>query len=229
MMGTRAMLVSFGALALLAAAKPILGGWAVTTVHEVPTQFTVGQETTLTFSVRQHGVNLVSGLTPVLIVKRADAGMLTRSTRIEARNTRHAGIYTVAYTPTAPGDVVLTVDNGWPQRLEMRPIPVVAAGAAPVRVASVERGRALFVAAGCNMCHVKADDATLLDPEDVIAIGPAFTGRTWPVETIVKKVMDPASMPLASGAARMPRLEVSAENAALIAEYLNARQVATHR
>jgi hypothetical protein len=225
-MRTRALLVSFGALALLAA-KPILGGWAVTTVHEVPTHLTVGQETTLTFSVRRHGVELVSGLSPVLMVKRADAGLLTRSTRIEARSTRHAGVFTVAYTPTAPGDVLLTIDNGWPQRLELRPIPVVASGAAPVRVASVERGRALFMAAGCNTCHVKADDAALLDAEDVIAIGPALTGRTWPVETIVKKVTDPASMPMAPGLrARMPRLEVSAENAALIAEYLNARQVA---
>jgi len=225
-MQRRAML--FGAVALLMAATPYFGGWAVTTVHELPSHFVVGQQTTLTFSVRQHGVNLVSGLTPVLLAKRADAGLLTRATRIDARSTTNAGIYTVAFTPTEAGDVLLTIDNGWPQKLELRPIPVVAATAAPPRIANAERGRALFVAAGCNSCHVKADDAALLHADDVIAIGPALTGRTWPSDVVVKKLMDPASVLVGPGQrSRMPRLEVSSENAALIAEYLNARQVAS--
>lgn len=219
--------VVVGAIALLTAAAPPLGGWAVTTVHDLPTHLVVGQQTTVTFSVRQHGQNLISGLEPVLIVRSADAGFFSRGTRIDARSTARAGIYTAAYTPSEVGDVVLTIDNGWPQKLELRPMPVLAAGATPPRAVGADRGRALFVAAGCNTCHVKADDAVLLDAEDVIAVGPAFTGRTWPVDLIVRKVTDPNSVAApASGASRMPRLEVSAENAALIAAYLNTRQVA---
>jgi mono/diheme cytochrome c family protein len=94
----------------------------------------------------------------------------------------------------------------------------------------MDRGRALFIAAGCNQCHVKADDAALLDVDDVIAVGPALTGRSWPTEFIVKKVTDPSSVAVPAGQrTRMPRLEVSPEHAALIATYLNARQVAERR
>jgi hypothetical protein len=228
----RKRVVMFAAAALLVAATPYFGGWAVTTVHDLPTHLVVGQETTLRFSVRQHGEALISGLSPVLVVKRADAGLLTRATRIAARSTTRAGIYSVAFTPSEAGDVYLTIDAGWPQKLELRPMPVLASGTSP-RVATAageERGRALFVAAGCNTCHVKADDASLLEADDVIQIGPALTGRTWPAEFIVKKVLDPRSVPVAAGQrSRMPQLEVSTENATLIAAYLNSRQVADNR
>jgi hypothetical protein len=227
-MGKRVFM--FAAVALLAAATPSTGGWAVTTVHDLPTHLVVGRATTFTFTVRQHGVEPVSGLSPTLLVKRADAGLLTRATRIAARPARSRGTYTVEFTPTEPGDVILTFDSQWPQKLELRPMRVIAADAPVVASAPEARGRELFVAAGCNTCHVKADDETLLDASDVIAIGPTLTSRSWPAEFIVKKVLEPATtMSVPGQRTQMPKLEVSSENAALIAAYLNSRQVATNR
>ena len=55
---------------LFAAAVPLtaayLGGWATVTVENLPDSIVAGQPTNLTFSVRQHGEDLLGGLKPTV-------------------------------------------------------------------------------------------------------------------------------------------------------------------
>ena len=45
------------------------GGWAVTTVENLPDQLVAGTPYNLTFSVKQHGVDLMADLSPYVELK----------------------------------------------------------------------------------------------------------------------------------------------------------------
>lgn len=243
----RPMAVMAGAAAtlLLTAAAPMLrGGWAILTVHELPESVVVGEATTLTFSLRQHGEELLAGRAPVVHLRTG--GLLGERQRVAAERTRQPGVYRATFTPSDGEELHLRVDtdfNGWD--VELLPIAVrsgrgavvtnvagPARGSRPVVAASgPDRGRALFVAKGCIGCHVKADDPMLRDYQEM-RVGPELTGRSFPVDFLVQKMTDAASLRPAQprfGArqAVMPQLEVSEAEARAIASYLNARSVAS--
>jgi hypothetical protein len=58
----KSILIVAGA-AVLAGTTLLAGGWAVTTVTDVPEYAIAGQPLTLSFAVRQHGVSLAGGIT----------------------------------------------------------------------------------------------------------------------------------------------------------------------
>lgn len=233
----RVLLFGVLATAVTAAASPALrGGWAVFTVHDLPQSLVVGQPTTLQFSLRQHGEEMMAGRAPVLRV-RSGGVLLGDREEVRAERTRQPGVYRATFTPKEAGEVHLSVDtdfHGWVARL--LPISVATRAATGVTtVAAVaasggseSRGRALFVAKGCVGCHTKADDAALEDFPQMRA-GPELSGRTFPQQWLVQKITDPASLRPAGPRAMniMPQLEVSAAEAQAIASYLNARTVAS--
>jgi mono/diheme cytochrome c family protein len=105
---------------------------------------------------------------------------------------------------------------------------VVARGQATARLADHDRGRQLFVAAGCVTCHAKVDDPQLGDRR-AINVGPALTARQFPVEWLTQKIADPASLRVGTGQESvMPRLELGEREIAAVASYVNYRaQAAT--
>ena len=228
---------------LTAASVPVLrGGWAILTVHDLPASLEVGRQTTLQFSLRQHGEELMSGRAPVLQV-RSGGALLGDRREYPAERTRQPGVYRVTFTPSEVGELRLSVDtdyHGWVARLLPMTVEarVVATAANGGRVATAaasggahsaeQRGRALFVAKGCVGCHTKNDDAALKDFHEM-RVGPDLTGRSYPAQWLVQKITDPASLRPEGPRAMniMPQLEVSAAEAQAIASYLNARAVAS--
>ncbi|MBX3132008.1 MAG: cytochrome c [Gemmatimonadaceae bacterium] len=225
-----------GLLAAVTAAAPALrGGWAILTVHELPESVVVGEATTLTFTLRQHGEELMTGRAPVLQLR--SGGLLGQRQRVEAERTREPGVYRATFTPGSAEPLHVRVDtdyHGW--TVDLLPMTVHAAGTRVTRASSAApnslgRGRALFVAKGCVGCHTKADDAALRDYPKM-RVGPDLTGRSFPAEFLVQKMTDtdalrPTQPRFGSRQAVMPQLEVTAGEAREIAAYLNARSVAS--
>ena len=60
-MNKRLLQMGVLAVAALCGMAFSFGGWAVVTVDDLPQAFTVGQPTTIAFSIRQHGVKLMDG------------------------------------------------------------------------------------------------------------------------------------------------------------------------
>jgi mono/diheme cytochrome c family protein len=224
---SRVALVAAVTLGLTAASYPALrGGWSILTVHDLPTSLEVGRATTLTFSLRQHGEEMMAGRAPVVHLRTGNL-ITGKREEIRAERTRTPGVYRASFTPSEAGDVRVSVDteyHGWTVRL----LPMQA-GARAVPQTAEQRGRALFVAKGCIGCHTKTDDAALDDYQEM-RVGPDLTNRNLPAAWLVQKITDPAS--LRSGARPatfMPQLEVTVAEAQAIASYLNARTVATAR
>jgi len=242
---TRVALLAGCTIALTAASVPALrGGWAILTVHDLPESLEAGRPTTIQFSLRQHGEEMMAGRAPVVQLR---SGNLITGTRedIRAERTRTPGVYRVSFTPSSEGELRISVDtdfHGWVARL--LPMPVngragnsanaSSANGAAVRTVAAsgpmsaeQRGRALYVAKGCVGCHTKTDDAALSDFREM-RVGPDLTGRSYPAQWLVQKITDPASLRPAGPRAMnlMPQLEVSAAEAQAIASYLNARTVA---
>lgn len=212
------------------AATPFRGGWVITTMHEWPERLEAGTPTTLTFTMRQHGEETLSGRAPTVRLSRG--GWLSGRERIEATRTKTPGVYRATFTPEEAGTLTIAVDtdfNGW--TTPMLPLEVAASGTEARAPEAVRRGRDLFVAKGCVGCHVKADDDALEDYRTV-PVGPALSGRTYPAEWLIAKILDPAAQRTGpdgrtpAQARTMPQLEVNAAEAAAIASYLNARRLA---
>jgi mono/diheme cytochrome c family protein len=224
-------LLAVAAVALSAAAVPaMMGGWAIVTVHDVPQSLTVGQPTTLTFTIRQHGEDLLSGRAPMVRLRTGGALLGSRH-EIAAERTREPGVYRATFTPSEAGEVRVVVDADYHgYEAPMLPITAVTRGAvAPAQSAEV-RGRALFVAKGCVGCHTKSDDAALSDLREM-RVGPELGGRSFPAAWLVQKITDPASLRPAgrpnNQSSLMPKLEVTLAEAQAIASYINFRTVAT--
>lgn len=196
-------------VSVLAAGMVGMGGWAVVSIQELPEHFVAGRPYTIEFKVRQHGRNLLSDLEPVLIV-RSDAN----DQRIAARE-QSAGTYAATFTAPATGPLYLTIKSGFgASNLQLYPAPVIAAGARAPSISPIDRGRALFVAKGCNACHTNSD---LVDRPDnqQIKVGPELGGRRLARDYVMQKMANPKSE-------IMPDLGLSDAEISAIATFLTA-------
>lgn len=141
----------------LAAATPLLaayaGGWATVTLENLPEYLVAGQPTNVTFSVRQHGRDLLGQLKPTI---DGQSGKLLFKTGAVATN--RTGYYTATLNVPQPGDWTLTVNSGFGavSKVTLLPIPAVATRARPAALAAAERGHRLYIAKGCISCHANA-------------------------------------------------------------------------
>ncbi len=214
------------AAALLMGASTHSGGWAVTTVHDLPTHLVAGQGHTITFTVRQHGEALVRGRDAWVTVRMA--GRAFRTQRVEATPTRNPGEYTATITPDDVGRATLQLHgDGRFEDVSLRPLNVVAQGAPTPALAAYERGRDLYVAKGCVTCHVKADDAEMTERRSV-RVGPDLGGRSFDPQWLALKISDPAVNRVRFNEYTvMPKLELSAADVGALVSYLNQRVVAS--
>jgi mono/diheme cytochrome c family protein len=214
-------------VSVLAAGLTAMGGWAVVSVQDLPEYVVAGRPYTIEFKIRQHGRNLLSDLEPELLVSTSGprlAGMLggDNEQRIPAK-ARSAGTYAATFTAPSTGPLYLTIKSSFgASDLRLYPVPVIAAGAAAPTILPADRGRALFVAKGCNACHSNAD---LIDRPDnqQIKVGPELGGHRLARDYAIQKMKNPAS-------ANMPDLGLSDAEVAAIATFLaGERSTATGR
>ena len=192
-----------------------MGGWAVVTVKDLPEYFVAGQQYTIEFQVRQHGRTLLSGLRPQLVIESA----ATRDVVIPAVARSAEGTYAVTFTAPAAGHVDFTIRSGFGNsQLRLYPQTVVAPGGSRPAMAARDRGQMLFVAKGCNTCHVNSD-LTDRPANQTITAGPELGGRHLAREYVVQKMKNPASQ-------NMPDLGLTDAEAAAIAVFLSGDRAA---
>lgn len=190
-----------------------LGGWASVTLETVPDYIVAGQPVTLNYTVRQHGVAPLSGLTTSV---DARSGELAATAVATAAG--RTGQYSATLTLPRPGDWTISINTGfWPKRVTLLPIKVIAAGTPAPVIADADRGQRLFLAKGCVTCHVHREV-----PAEGVAYGPDLSGRHFPADYLAQFLADPAKVLKARGSTKtMPNLELRpAEIAALVA-FLN--------
>ncbi|MDP3910508.1 MAG: hypothetical protein Q8Q14_08945, partial [Gemmatimonadales bacterium] len=125
-----------GVAASLAASGAVaMGGWAVVTVRDLPQSVVAGQQYRVAFHVRQHGLKVLSGLEPRLIVRTTAPGWLgTERGELATIPARAAGegAYAATFTAPAAEQVFLVIKNGFGGELRLYPLPVIAAGGRPL-------------------------------------------------------------------------------------------------
>lgn len=193
------------------------GGWAVITVENLPEYFIAGKTTNVTFSVRQHGHELLGGLRPTVTLR---AGKHEKT--IKAVKTNRAGFYTVGINVPESGMWDVEIHSGFGRsKIDLQPIAAIAVGARPASFGHEARGRQLFVAKGCASCHVHAR----VSGSGIYQAGPALTDRKFPEEYLKKFLADPTIKPPTVATQRMPDLDLkSSEISSLIAFINGARQ-----
>ena len=213
--------------ALGVGAARLVGGWAVVSVENPPEVLRAGATYRLEFTVRQHGVTLLDGLTPHVVVAdpsgRPAAG---GGTRVQAQPAGSPGRYVAAFTVPASERVLLTVVSGFGRgrqtELTLLPVRVLRAGETVAAMASVERGRQLFVAKGCASCHLNGDIEEFAHANESYAFGPELTGRALEAAYVRQRVTNPASLPaIGSGTLRMPRLDLAAADVDALVAFLS--------
>ncbi len=223
---TRRTLLS---LLLFAIALPAFafaaGGWAITTVENLPEYLVVDRPTDITFTVRRHGMSPESGFSPVVKVKSG----LT-STTVHAAPGEGPGEYIARITVPRAGDWALTITTplGRPtfplfqgptlSRLELLPIRAIEARAPrPAPARPVERGQALFVAKGCVDCHVHARAGR----PSAYPGAPELSNRTYPAEFLTKLLNDPPPA-RPGGFVPMPDLGLRPDEISALVAFINA-------
>lgn len=221
----RALLMFPIALLVLAAAPSSFGGWTVITIQDVPEYLVAGEATTLAFTIRQHGEELLPGRSPTVLLKAAGAGRFAGKQRFEARETGR-GTYQATVTPAETGEVEITIDADFNRsKTTLLPMRVVPAGAAQASLPVAERGRQLFVAKGCVTCHAMRDDAEIQD-RHVVSVGPDLTGRQLPAEWLAAKLADPASSRVgATNGVVMPDLGLDEREIAALVSFVNGTEM----
>jgi cytochrome c551/c552 len=205
-----AVLASVGLCSIAAA----FGGWATVNVENLPEHLVVDQPYNLTFSVRQHGEDLLADLSPYVEMRNGKSQLIARAAR-----TNRAGYYTATLNVPGAGDWGVTIETSFGKsRLKLLPIAAVPAGAAKMAsYSAAERGRRLFVAKGCVACHQHAS----VDGSGYYAVGPDLSGRPFAADYLKRFLSDPSIKP-PTNKIRMPNPELSAAEIGALIAFINA-------
>jgi mono/diheme cytochrome c family protein len=206
--------LTLAGLALLPAIAHYAGGWAVITVDDVPDYVVAKEPVRLSYTVRQHGVTLLDGLTTGQVTARS--GDL--EVRAAPTSLGEKGRYAATLTLPRTGDWTITIQSGFMNsRTTLLPLTAVATRTAPLpRLAEAERGRRLFVAKGCVTCHVRGELGGEMN------VGPALTGRRYPADYLAKFLADPPiASPRQAGSLGMPNLQLKQPEIAALVAFIN--------
>lgn len=213
-MNRRNLAVALPLLAGLPLIAAYAGGWATITVENLPEYVVTEQPTNLTFSVRQHGAELMREVQPSIEARSGDAEY-----QIRAVPTNRAGFFTAKLDLPRPGDWTITIKSGHGKsQLTLLPIPAVSANARPVMLPEAERGHRLFVAKGCVMCHVH----DRVKGSGMVAVGPNLTPVKFSSDYLAEFLANPAVKTNWSGNERMPNLGLKQKEIAALIAFLNA-------
>lgn len=199
------------------ASTMLAGGWAVITLEQLPDRIQTGQKLPLTFTVRQHGMNPLGGLSP-----RVEASAGAARVSAAAAAGPQTGQYIANLTLPSAGEWSITIYSGFGNsRLTLLPLTAVnsdglSRAAAP---SQAELGRRLFVAKGCVTCHGNA----LNTPNDSLNVGPVLIAKKYRDEFLARVLENPsATLPpsrLPVGA--MPNLNLHPKEIAALVAFIN--------
>src|SRR5262245_45953068 len=210
---------TFPILAVLGTLTTNAGGWAVITMEDLPNEIVMGRPVTLTYSVRQHGHTLMTGLRGSLEAQSAG-----QTVRADATPGQDDGQYSATLTLPRSGSWNITVRSGIGNNaLTLMPIPVVNAGRNAPDLALAERGVRLFVAKGCVTCHVHPDVAG----SGIVKVGPDLTGRRFTADYLQRFLTDPnIATTRGPGGFEMPDLKLDAQEIAALTAFINGETAA---
>ena len=191
------------------------GGWATTTIRDLPEYAVAGKPLRLTFMVRVHGATPLAGLMPPI-----EASSGTETVTMLAAATRKTGEYSASLVLPRPGIWTVEIDG----RLALPALTVIAPGAPPPpSLPPAVFGQRLFVAKGCIDCHVNHGVSGV---KNVGGIGPDLTGRRFPETYLTQVLTDPARM-FSRDAEKegwgMPKLELKKSEIAALAAFMGGK------
>jgi hypothetical protein len=200
-----------------------VGGWAVISIQSPPDYLEAGSTLQVQYIVRQHGRDPLEGLKGTVMLQPAADPSGERIT-VQATPGGRKGSYSATIRVPDTDRVKLTIQSGfsgggWGD-LTVSSIPVVRKGQAKPTLTMEERGRTLFVAKGCGMCHVNGDVPEYREANRGLdKAAPELTGRKLEAAYVRQRLTNPASLPpIGDGNLRMPNLELaSGEVEALVA------------
>lgn len=211
-----------------------LGGWAVSTVENPPAALQSGVSYRIEFAVRQHGLNMLSGLHPrVRLLDAAGGGSAEAIAEVAASETGE-GRYAASIQVHGADSVRLVIATGFGRgrqtELTLMPVPVLSPGASAPKLSAAEQGHRLFIAKGCGTCHVNGDVPEWAEWNEAGKVGPELTGRRLEAQYVRQRLTDPRSLPaIGAGNVRMPNLGLAeSEVAALVALLSGPRETAAN-
>lgn len=189
------------------------GGWATTTVENLPEHLVVATPYNLTFSVRQHGEELLSDLAPYVVLKSGRQEVTAR-----AVGTNRPGYYTATLNVPTEGDWSATIQTGFGKsHLRLMPLAALPRGARLTRSTTpAERGQRLFVAKGCVVCHQHARTAEY----GFYNVGPELTEKRFAAGYLREFLADPSIKPPTTNA-RMPKLNLNETEISALVAFIN--------
>jgi len=231
-MSSRSIRIAALALIAVPAVAFTFGGWVVITVDSLPEYAVAGKPTTVTYTVRQHGMTLLGGLRPY-VVARNGSGL------VEAKAGETSPSHYSA-TLNLPRDGAWTIDirSGFmnsTMSTPLMPLRVIAAGASPpAPMPDAMRGKHLFVAKGCVTCHEHPETR---EWESTNA-GPNLTGRRYVPEVLAAFLDDPDKSPLSQNPksgiggttyVRMPKLGLEPREITALVAFVNGGNTVANR
>lgn len=189
------------------------GGWAVTTVENVPEFAVAGKPFDLTYSVRQHGTTLLPGLWGKINIS---AGT---TTRIFPTTEVGEGVYRSQVTLPAAGEWKVRIYNGFGDKsgTAFTVVARAATSATPSPMRPYDRGEQLFAAKGCANCH--SHEMT----KDLVAtpIGPDLSEPKFANAYLTRFLTDPNIKKDWKGQWRMPNLGLKPAEVSALVAFLN--------
>jgi cytochrome c2 len=216
---TKRWIVALPALLAATAFARYAGGWAVVSVQDLPDYAVAGQPVTLTYTVRQHGNNLLDDLKGSVAARSGSAKV-----DVSAKATGQPGTYAATFTLPNAGDWAVTIESGFGRsRVASIPIRALEAGTKTLPVmAPDERGRRLFVAKGCVTCHTHSDSKA-----DFGEVGPELTGKKFAPTYLAEFLANPSIKPPTVKDVRMPNLNLKQQEISALVAFINSdRRVA---
>ena len=217
-MGLKSLRILACAAAVLMPVALNAGGWVVISFKTAPTHLMAG-EGTFIYTVRQHGVTSMNGLTGRVEARKG--AMVVRSESrplVSTAGVRSDGAYVVDVRFPEPGTwtVDFTAGSGLFGDTVPLTIEVLPEGKEVPAVSAVEQGKQSFQAKGCVACHAHPAFAGR-----AIANAVDFNGRRFTPE-YVKAFLGSLQSPQPGGAAprMMPNPQLAAHEIDSLAAFL---------
>lgn len=189
------------------------GGWAVTTIEDVPEYAVAGKPFEISYSVRQHGFGILTKLPGTVSITGG------REAKRFAATDAGEGLYRSRVTIPTAGAWDVEISNGFvPKSGITIPLKVIAANApAPAPMSGYDRGRQLFAAKGCVTCHTHQ----LMKDYFTVRAGPDLSDPKFAAAYLTRFLTNPSVKTDWKSDQRMPNLGLKpAEISALVA-FLN--------